>query len=315
MAIANARDLDAIKMNIARTIVDHNKIVAGPVHLRETQHAFSSSTLCPESQRPLPVADLALTCPFVKTVAGWALIVTFALTMRVSLADDCNELILEQVKQMPQGGRYSVSSFAKIQLQSAAHFESGKFFILPSAASPSFCSGATYLVFIRTIEALRARGELHLDFATLDQLIIRDQHDGEGIWGRWNANGPGTARLFHELGLGRNFDNFDQAKPGDFLKIFWSRQVGRSEHGHSTIFLGTENRLGVEYVRYWSSNIPSGYGEKSVQRSKIAYAIFSRLQTPANLTQINDAPLVDSYLASLLRKRSSFAEATQKCGL
>ncbi len=105
---------------------------------------------------------------------------------------------------MPQGGRYSLSRFAKIRLQSAAHFESGKFFILPSAASPSFCSGATYLIFIRTIEALRARGELHLDFATLDQLIIRDQHDGEGIWGRWNANGPGTARLFHELGLGRN---------------------------------------------------------------------------------------------------------------
>ena len=230
-------------------------------------------------------------------------------------AEDLNGLILEQVKQMPQGGRYSVSRFAKIRLQSAAHFESGKFFILPSAASPSFCSGATYLIFIRTIEALQARRELHLDFATLDQLIIRDQHDGEGIWGRWNANGPGTARLFHELGLGRNFDSFDQAKPGDFIKIFWSRQMGRREHGHSAIFLGTENRLVAEYVRYWSSNIPSGYGEKSVPRSKIACAIFSRLQTPANLTQINNAPLVDSYLASLFRKRSSFAEATQKCGL
>src|SRR5437588_112104 len=173
----------------------------------------------------------------------------------------------------------------------------------------------TYSAFIRAIEALRARGELHLDFATLEQLIIRDQHDGEGIWGRWNANGPGTARLFHELGLGQNFDNFDQAKPGDFMKIFWSRQVGKSEHGHSTIFLGRENRFGVEYIRYWSSNIPSGYGEKSVPRSKIAYAIFSRLQTPVNLSRIGSAPFVDSYLASLLRRRSSFAEATQKCGL
>jgi hypothetical protein len=149
----------------------------------------------------------------------------------------------------------------------------------------------------------------------LEQLIIRDQRDGEGIWGRWNANGPGTARLFRELGLGQNFDNFDQAKPGDFMKIFWSRQVGKSEHGHSTIFLGTENRLGVQYVRYWSSNIPSGYGEKSVPRSKIAYAIFSRLQTPANLARINTAPSVDSYLASLLRARSSIAEAGTKCGL
>ncbi len=246
---------------------------------------------------------------------AWALIVTLGLTMRASFAEDCNGLILEQIKQMPQGGRYSVSRFAKIRLQSAAHFESGKFFILPSAPYPSFCSGATYLVFIRTIETLRARGELHLDFATLEQLIIRDQHDGEGIWGRWNANGPGTARLFRELRLGRNFDNFSEARPGDFMKIFWSRQVGRSEHGHSTIFLGMENRLGVEYVRYWSSNVPSGYGEKIVPRNKIASAIFSRLETPANLSRIASAPEVDSYLASLLRKRSSFVEATQKCGL
>src|SRR5438034_11418778 len=216
---------------------------------------------------------------------------------------------------MPSGGKYSVSHFAKIKLESAAHFQSGKFFVIPTAPYPSFCSGATYIVFIKTIEALRDSGQLQLDFATLEQLIIRDQRDGEGIWGRWNANGPGTGRLFHELGLGQNSDNFNQAKPGDFMKIFWSRQVGKSEHGHSTIFLGTENRLGVQYVRYWSSNIPSGYGEKAVPRSKIAYAIFSRLQTPANLARINNAPLVDTYLASLLRTRSSIAEASTKCGL
>src|SRR5437879_10779427 len=142
------------------------------------------------------------------------------LTLQISLAGDYNDLILEQVKEMPQGGRYSVSHFAKIRLQSSAHFESGKFFILPSQASPSFCSGATYLVFIRMIEALRASGELHLDYSTLERLIIRDQRDGEGIWGRWNANGPGTARLFHELQLGQNFDNFAQAKAGGLSELF-----------------------------------------------------------------------------------------------
>jgi hypothetical protein len=228
-------------------------------------------------------------------------------------AGDYNDLILEQVRQMPKGGSYSVSRFAKIRLQTSAHFESGKFFIIPSG--PSFCSGATYLVFIRAIEALRERGELHLDYGTLERLIIRDQRDGEGIWGRWNANGPGTARLFRELRLGRNFDNIDQAKAGDFMKIFWSRAVGRNEHGHSTIFLGTENRPDGQYVRYWSSNIPSGYGEKSVPRTKIAYAIFSRLETPANLARISGAPSVDTYLASLLRSRSSISEAGAKCGL
>jgi len=232
-----------------------------------------------------------------------------------SAGENLNSLVLEQLKQMPKGGRYSVSRFAKIKLQSAAHFESGKFFILPSAASPSFCSGATYLVFIRTVEALREKGQLHLDFPTLEQLIIRDQHDGEGIWGRWNANGPGTARLFHELGLGRNFVSFDEAQPGDFIKIFWSRQVGRKEHGHSAIYLGKETRMGVEYVRFWSSNVGVGYSEKEVPRSKIAAAIFSRLQTPVNLSRISSVPVVDAYLASLLRKRSSLAEATSKCGI
>ena len=256
-----------------------------------------------------------ITYSAVKGLATWVFTAVLGLAAHVSFADDYNSLVLEQIKQMPRGGRYSVSHVAKIRLQSSAHFESGKFFILPSQASPSFCSGATYLVFIRTIEALRARAQLQLDYSTLERLIIRDQHDGEGIWGRWNANGPGTARLFHELQLGRNFDNFDQAKPGDFMKIFWSRQVGRNEHGHSTIFLGIENHPDGQYVRYWSSNVPSGYGEKTVPRSKIAYAIFSRLQTPANLARINSAPFVDRYLASLLRIRSSIAEASAKCGL
>jgi hypothetical protein len=276
---------------------------------------FSSNTFRRGTPTAVARSDFGGYLFRVRRPAPWIFVVILGLRMQIAFAADCNDLIVDQIKQMPTGGRYSVSHFAKIRLQSSAHFESGKFFILPSAASPSFCSGATYLVFIRTIESLRALGELHLDFATLEQLIIRDQRDGEGIWGRWNANGPGTARLFHELGLGPNFDNFDQARPGDFMKIFWSRQVGKSEHGHSTIFLGRENRLGVEYVRYWSSNVPSGYGEKSVPRSKIAYAIFSRLETPANLARISTAPFVDSYLASLLRTRSSIAEAGTKCGL
>jgi hypothetical protein len=245
---------------------------------------------------------------------GVAIVVAvICLAPQFSFAGDYSDLVLEQVRQMPKGGRYSVSRIAKIRLQSSAHFESGKFFVLPSG--PSFCSGATYLVFIRTIEALREREQLRLDYGTLEQLIIRDQRDGEGVWGRWNANGPGTARLFHELGLGRNFDNIDRAKPGDFMKIFWSRAVGRNEHGHSTVYLGMENRPDGKYVRYWSSNNPSGYGEKSVPRSKIAYAIFSRLETPANLARINRAPFVDRYLASLLRSRSSISEAGAKCGL
>lgn len=230
-------------------------------------------------------------------------------------ADDHNSLILEQVRKMPSGGKYSTSHFATIQLQSAAHFESGKFFVIPTKPYVSFCSGATYLVFIKTIEALRQHEVLQLEFATLNQLIIRNQHDGEGVWGRWNANGPGTARLFFQLGLGPNFSDLAQARPGDFMKIFWNGNVGRDEHGHSVIFLGTETRADGQYVRFWSSNIPGGYGEKTVPRAKIAYAIFSRLTNPENLSRISKIPETDDYLASLLRKKSSFAEADRKCGI
>jgi hypothetical protein len=229
-------------------------------------------------------------------------------------ATSLNQVILDQIRQMPVGGKYSATRAATIRLKSAAHFESGKFFILPDAASPSYCSGATYLVFIKTIEALRRRGDLRLNYDTLDALMIRDQRDGEGIWGRWNANGPGTARLFYELGLGRNFDDFDEAEAGDFMKIFWSEEVGRSEHGHSVIYLGTEKKDGADWVRFWSSNVPGGYGEKSVPRTKIAHAIFSRLYTPENLERILTAPAVDRYLASLVRVRSSYAEAREECG-
>lgn len=226
-----------------------------------------------------------------------------------------NDLILQQIREMPVGGKYSASRTATIRLQSAAHFESGKFFILPDAASPSYCSGATYLVFMKTIEALRDRGDLQLNYETLDQLMIRGQPDGAGIWGRWNANGPGTARLFYELGLGRNFDDFGEARPGDFMKIFWSPELGREEHGHSVIYLGTEKKAGLDYVRFWSSNIPFGYGERSVPRTKIVHAIFSRLYAPANLARIEETPAVDRYLAGLERVRSNYAEAKAKCGM
>jgi hypothetical protein len=214
---------------------------------------------------------------------------------------------------MPQGGGYSATSAATRDLQSAVQVSDGKLSVKPTIARPTYCSGATYLVFVQAIQKLLPGSTVGEPLA--NALAIRGQPDGVGVWGRWNANGPGTACLFQELKLGRNFTSFDEARPGDFMKIFWSRQVGKSEHGHSTIFLGRENRLGVEYVRYWSSNVPSGYGEKSVPRSKIAYAIFSRLETPANLSGISTAPFVDSYLASLLRTRSSIAEAGTKCGL
>ena len=234
----------------------------------------------------------------------------------VSRAADYNATVLQSIAEMPLGGQYGTTRVATIALVQAAHFESGKFFVLPSPDSPSFCSGATYLVFLKTIEQLRSEGRLNLDPETLESLVIHEgQRDGEGVWGRWNANGPGTARLFYELGLGTNSTDFATAKPGDFMKIFWTPEVGNTEHGHSVVYLGTEMRDGVEYVRFWSSNIPAGYGEKIVPRSRMAQVIFSRLEKPENLVRIKTAHEVDPYLAGLVTRRSSMPEALEKSGL
>ena len=231
-------------------------------------------------------------------------------------AADCNATVLREIGEMPLGGEYGTTRVATIALIRAAHFESGKFFVLPAPDSPSFCSGATYLVFLKTIEQLRRDGRVKLNPDALESLVIQEgQRDGQGIWGRWNANGPGTARLFYELNLGPNFISFSNALPGDFMKIFWTGEVGSTEHGHSVVYLGKEMRNGVEYVRFWSSNIPAGYGEKSVPRTRIAAAIFSRLENPENLNRIDLVPEIDPYLASLVTKRSSMAEALRKCGL
>src|SRR5438105_12693665 len=81
--------------------------------------------------------------------------------------NDLNALVLEKVREMPTGGKYSTARVATIALQSAAHFEQGKFFVLPPPSSPSFCSGATYLVFLKTIEELRRKDLLTLDYDTL----------------------------------------------------------------------------------------------------------------------------------------------------
>jgi hypothetical protein len=226
---------------------------------------------------------------------------------------DPNEVILFVLSTMPHAGGYSASSETTRRLESAVQPRDG-LTVLPELARPSYCSGATYLVFLKTLQSLNARA-LQTNPALVDALLIHGQPDGVGVWGRWNANGPGTACLFQELRLGRNFTSFDLARPGDFMKIFWTASVGRAEHGHSVIYLGRETNQGVEMVRFWSSNQPFGFGEKSVPRARVASAIFSRLENPENIGRAPALPLRNAYLAGLNRKDSSLMEALGQCGI
>ncbi len=231
----------------------------------------------------------------------------------VSWAGDFNDVVLQQVESMPAGGGYAVTTSAHEALSSSVKVAPSGLDIRAARAVPSYCSGATYLVFLKTLEGLRPA--IPMSSEGCEALLPGKLADGEGVWGRWNANGPGTARLFYELGLGRNFLDWEEAQPGDFMKIFWTDEVGKAERGHSVVFLGMETKDGVESVRFWSSNKPGGYGKKSVPRKRIARAIFSRLEHPERIFLASGLPRRDSYLAGLLTKRSSFAEVGRICGI
>lgn len=99
------------------------------------------------------------------------------------------------------------------------------------------------------------------------------------------------------------------------MKIFWTSAVGRNEHGHSVIFLGRTVDHGVEMVRFWSSNQPFGFGQKSVPRARIKYAIFSRLETPENIVHALELPARNPYLGDLVHRESSLPEALAKAGV
>jgi hypothetical protein len=234
---------------------------------------------------------------------------------------DFNKIILEQVRTMPAGGGYATNLGAHVALAASVEVNASVD-IRPELAMPAYCSGATYLVFLKTLKALQENREISLSRETWAALVPRLRPDGkdtlpdgESVWGRWNANGPGTARLFYELGLGRNFTEFSEARSGDFMKIFWTQAVGKRESGHSVVFLGFDKIDGVEIVRFWSSNRPGGFGESWVPREKIARAIFSRLEDPERIARWSRLAESDSYLASLLTAESSFSEAARMSGI
>lgn len=219
---------------------------------------------------------------------------------------DSNFQILQILKEMPRGGGYATNKTAHTKLLESFRIEGDMPIIVPDVAKPSYCSGATYLVLLKLLAQT----------GTLEQPNLYDWSkltpkgkDGHGVWGRWNANGPGTARLFFETGAGYNFNSFEHAKAGDFLKIFWTEAVGKKERGHSVIYLKHTDTD----ITFWSSNTPDGFGIKTVSRNSVKNVIFSRLLYPARL--FSNIPEADKYLASLLVTESSYAEAMEKSGV
>jgi hypothetical protein len=236
---------------------------------------------------------------------------------------DLNAYVLRAVEEMPVGGSYSTDSSAGRGLIAAVQVRP-ELAIDATRAQPSFCTSATYLVLLKALQRLRADGHFSVPATILprlappESLISLFKDDGKEIWGRWNANGPGTARLFHELGAGVNFVDWEKKRPGDFMKIFWRDTVGGPhERGHSVIYLAERKNPETREVeiQYWSSDRAGGYGKKWVSRSRITHAIFSRLTAPNAIANIASLPETDTYLKNLLTMPSTYDEAKRQAGV
>lgn len=228
---------------------------------------------------------------------------------------EMNELVLKALKKMPQGGGYSVrNTLPKLAASIQLNAKKTGLQLSPEVAKPSFCSGATYLVLLSVVEDLASHKKLKLSPAALEALLVKGQADGVGAWGRWNANGPGTAKFFADLGLGTNFADIQHAEPGDFMKIWWNAEIGSKERGHSVVYLGMgRDAAGNPTVRFWSSNLEIGYGEKDVPITKVVRTLFSRLENAANLEYVTQMPAKDVYLADMLKRPSTEQEMFQLC--
>lgn len=220
-----------------------------------------------------------------------------------------NQYVLQAVKSMPTGGGYEASQKAVDRLAASVTLKGDTISQNTQACGKSFCSGATYLVFLRVLDQLQKNNSLTLSQKNLQRYADLGVKDGHEIFGRWNANGPGTAKLFTELDCGVNFTSYPHARPGDFMKIWWTDAIGRRERGHLVVYLGHTAKT----VKFWSSNQPSGYGTKTVPRSRIHHTLFSRLTRHDRLTRASALSPKNQFLADMLRKDFSWAEVARRC--
>ncbi|MBL7666274.1 MAG: hypothetical protein JNM93_14150 [Bacteriovoracaceae bacterium] len=230
--------------------------------------------------------------------------------------------IFESMKEIPLEGGYELTLRPAQKLRDAFYFginstnQPWQLNIRIDTAKPSYCTTATYLVFYKTLQKFWKWNEETPSLTTLLKLKPEAEDDGIGLWGRWNSNGPGTSKFFHDAKIGINFDDIKQARAGDFLKIFWNEHVGKYERGHSVIFLGLEVVDGKEMIRYWSSNKGTrGYGEQVIPRTDAIRTLFSRLTFPQDIKNIEELTQTDEYLKSMLTTVSNWDEVRKLTGI
>lgn len=232
---------------------------------------------------------------------------------------DFNSHVLSAVRSMPTGGGYAADRSAELRLaESGIRWLSPRLRLSPTGASPTFCSAACYMVLLRAMSSWESAHSAPVFSARVwHHLRVEPRHaDGYLSWGRVNANGPGFAKWVHDLGAGVNFSSPQSARPGDFLKFFYTPAIGGQERGHCVIFLGMVEQGGESCIRFWSSNQSSGgYGVRTVPLRGLHHLIFTRITHPERIALAPQLPEHDAWLAAMLSRSFSYAEVQQKCAI
>lgn len=149
----------------------------------------------------------------------------------------------------------------------------------------SFCSGATYAVFIEALNMIYADSTKELDFERfeafrMEELDGKRREDGVKFWGKWNDDGYGNHYAMVQYSKIGTRISPEEALPGDFVNISWT-----NGGGHSTVFLGWYiDEKGEKRLMYFSSQkSTNGLADQGVKISNIKELCFVRLTNPDNI--------------------------------
>jgi len=183
------------------------------------------------------------------------------------IVETFNSRVIKAIGEMPSGGGCPLGKDASRALYQAVSADpDGRLNIAAAKATPSFCSGAVYLVLLRALKPeIDAIPEEKTRLDLIRAIGVHGQADGIQMWGRWNSNGACMAVTMAETGLGWSSWDLKKAIPGDFLKLWWTDPIGRDGFGHSVVFLGyTNTESGEEGIEIWSSNKPGAMARTSL---------------------------------------------------
>ena len=213
-----------------------------------------------------------------------------------SNATPYNSYVLRAVDQVmslrPDGGTYYTG---KGESPAGYAIQFNGYSLLTPPRDSSYCSGATYSVFIEALNLINPNYINNFSPAALEALKTQRadgsaRPDNELFWGLWNNDFWGIYdAMVNYAGVGEVISPYD-AQPGDFMKIQWTASTG-----HFVVFLGWikgANGLPVG-VRYWSSNQgTNGYGESEHSISSIYALLVVRLSNPDKLSKLNPSQVI-----------------------